>query len=197
VRVAHDAVIVASARSSPGSPPSLKLRRALELVALPKPLAKAGPGDPVSQRQQRLSRWPAAYWIARLRGATTVEKDTERMSKRSPSRGTILPALCQTIVPPNRRGRRECLVKASPAAPVHNKKHGEGTTGSAESSGIPCAVSFARSLGTGLCCPIAARIVSAQLGLSVGRPEPHDFAVRVGHARLARPTRPSHHAPRS
>ena len=42
-------------------------------------------------------------------------------------------------------------------APVHNKKHGEGTTGSAGSSGIPCAmvltVSFVLSLGTGLCCP--------------------------------------------
>ena len=64
---------------------------------------------------------------------------------------------CKNVVPPNRRGRRECRVKASPAAPVHNKKHGEGTTGSAESSGIPCAmvltVSFALSLGTGLCCP--------------------------------------------
>jgi hypothetical protein len=33
--------------SSPGLPPSLKLRRALELVAPPKPLAEAGPGDPV------------------------------------------------------------------------------------------------------------------------------------------------------
>jgi hypothetical protein len=46
---------------------------------------------------------------------------------------------------------------ASPAAPVHHKKHGEGTTGSAGSSGIPCAmvltVSFLLSLGTGLYCP--------------------------------------------
>jgi hypothetical protein len=33
--------------SSPGLPPSLKLRRALERLAEPKPLAKAGPGDPV------------------------------------------------------------------------------------------------------------------------------------------------------
>ena len=31
--------------------------------------------------------------------------------------------------PPEVRGRRECRVKASPMAPVHNKKHGEGTTG--------------------------------------------------------------------
>ncbi len=33
-----------------------------------------------------------------------------------------------------------------------------------------------------------------RLGLSVGRPGPHDFAVRTGLARLARPARPSHPA---
>ena len=42
------------------------------------------------------------------------------------------------------------------------KKHGEGTTGSAGSSGIPCAmvltVSFALSPGTGLSCPCREQI---------------------------------------
>jgi hypothetical protein len=44
----------------------------------------------------------------------------------------------------------------------------------------------------GFLAPIAARFVSAKLDTSVGVPGPHDFAVRIGIARLARPTRPSH-----
>jgi hypothetical protein len=63
----------------------------------------------------------------------------------------------------NRRGRRECRVKASPAAPVHDKRHGEGTTGSAESSGIPCAMVLtliSRSpWGPGLIAPITREII--------------------------------------
>src|SRR5437762_7517270 len=56
------------------------------------------------------------------------------------SRGAITPELCIVSGPPENRGRRECRVKASPMAPVRTKKHGEGTTGSSESSGIPCAM---------------------------------------------------------
>ena len=65
------------------------------------------------------------------------------------------------------------------------------TTGSAKSSGIPCAmvltVSFALSPGTGqgpgFLAPVAARIISAGLSLSVGRPGPRDFAVRISAVR--------------
>ena len=46
----------------------------------------------------------------------------------------------------------------------------------------------------GFLAPVASRFVSAKLGLSVGRPGPHTFAVRVGDARLASPPRPSHPA---
>jgi hypothetical protein len=57
----------------------------------------------------------------------------------------------------SRKGRRECRVKASPMARQQQKKLAAVTTGSAKSSGIPCAmvltVSFALSLGTGLSCP--------------------------------------------
>jgi hypothetical protein len=81
------------------------------------------------------------------------------------------------------------------------KKHGEGTTGAAGSSGIPCATVLqliARSpWEPGFLAPIASEIISRRLGLSVGRPGPHDFAVREGHARRARPTRPSQPASRS
>ena len=36
---------------------------------------------------------------------------------------------------------------------------------------------------------------SCELDPSVGRSGPHDFTVRIGRARLAQPTRPSHPAP--
>jgi len=39
-------------------------------------------------------------------------------------------------------GRRECRVLAATHGPRAAKKHGEGTTGSAESSGIPCAMAL-------------------------------------------------------
>jgi hypothetical protein len=78
------------------------------------------------------------------------------------------------------------------------------TTGSAKSSGIPCATVLtlmARSpRGPGLIAPVIARLVTARLGLSVGRPGPHAFAsasapfVRTRHSR-APPMRPSHPAP--
>src|SRR5690242_10057779 len=80
--------------------------------------------------------------------------------------------------------------------PPAEKKLAAVTTGSAESSGIPCAMVLtliARSpWGPGFLAPIAALTSSVQLGLSVGRPGPHAFAVRDVIARLAKPPRPSH-----
>src|SRR5690242_11030841 len=69
------------------------------------------------------------------------------------------------------------------------KKHGEGTTGAAGSSGIPCAMALrlmARSpWGPGFLAPIARSVRHArELGLSVGRPGPRAFAVRGGSVRL-------------
>jgi hypothetical protein len=43
----------------------------------------------------------------------------------------------------------------------------------------------------GFLAPVIARLVTTRLGASVGAPGPHDFAVRIGIARRARPTRPS------
>jgi hypothetical protein len=88
-----------------------------------------------------------------------------------------------------------------------NKKLAAVTTGSAGSSGIPCAmvltVSFGLSPGTGLSCPRRRAIGLAQLDTSVGVSGPHDFAVRVGIVRpraqsaRATPSRPSQPASRS
>ena len=39
------------------------------------------------------------------------------------------------------------------------------------------------------------KLASQELDASVGAPGPHDFAVRLGLARLAIPRRPSHPAP--
>jgi len=76
------------------------------------------------------------------------------------------------------------------------KKHGEGTTGSAKSSGIPCAMGYglyALSPVRRACWPPSpARSSSRALDTSVGVPGPHDFAVRADDARRASPSRPSH-----
>jgi hypothetical protein len=78
------------------------------------------------------------------------------------------------------------------------------TTGSAESSGIPCAMVLtlmARSpREPGFVAAVVARLVTARLDLSVGRPGPRAFAsasvpfVRTNSS-CASPKRPSH--PRS
>src|SRR5262249_939375 len=50
------------------------------------------------------------------------------------------PELFFMFGPSKVRGRRECRVLAATHGPRAVKKHGEGTTGSAGSSGIPCAM---------------------------------------------------------
>jgi len=77
------------------------------------------------------------------------------------------------------------------------------TTGSAESSGIPCAMVLtlmARSpREPGFVAPVVARLVTARLDLSVGKARttrfcvrfsavrPHEFVVRVAKASIASP----------
>jgi hypothetical protein len=56
-------------------------------------------------------------------------------------------------------------------------------------------VSFVLSPVTGLFCHRRRRNCFRQLDASVGASGPHDFAVRIGVARLASPPRPSHPAP--
>ena len=85
---------------------------------------------------------------------------------------------------------------AAPMARLQNKKQAAVTTGSAETAGIPCAMVLrlmARSpRRPGFLAPVVGSVRHAsQLGLSVGRPGPHAFAVRNGHLRPRWPQRPS------
>jgi hypothetical protein len=109
--------------------------------------------------------------------------------------------LSEETCPSDIRGRRECRVLAATHGPRAVKKHGEGTTGSAETSGIPCATVLtlmARSpWEPGLFAPIAREPRKpSELDLSVGRPGPRAFAsasvplvrtktVRVAEASIA------------
>ncbi|WP_291693353.1 hypothetical protein, partial [Bradyrhizobium sp.] len=80
------------------------------------------------------------------------------------------------------------------------RTHAAVTTGSAEITGIPCAMVLTLMAcsprGTGSLAPVALRIITEQLSASVAAPGPHVFAVRSERARLARRPRPSHPAPR-
>jgi len=80
-------------------------------------------------------------------------------------------------------------------ARLQKKTQAAVTTGSAETTGIPRAMGYglyALSSGTGLFAPVArdARQKHLELGLSSGRPGPHDFAVRLSAVRLTTVTRP-------
>ncbi|WP_315789786.1 hypothetical protein, partial [Bradyrhizobium sp. SZCCHNR3027] len=82
----------------------------------------------------------------------------------------------------------ECRVLASPMARLQKKKQAAVTTGSAGTSGIPCAMAYglyALSSGTGLIAPVSRRrAMRVALGASTGAPGPRDFAV---HESIARP----------
>jgi len=83
-------------------------------------------------------------------------------------------------------------------ARLQTKKQAAVTTGSAASTGIPCAMvlTLLRALPgvPGFLATVALRII-ARLDPSVGGTGPHGFAVRLIVARLATPKRPSHPAP--
>src|SRR5882757_7191629 len=100
--------------------------------------------------------------------------------------------------PRKQRGRRECRVMASPMARLQQKKQAAVTTGGAGQPAFPArwfTAYIAISPGTGLSCPRRLRDDLANLSLSVGRPGPRDFTVRVSHVRLTCPPRPSHPRP--
>ena len=76
-------------------------------------------------------------------------------------------------------------------ARLQKRKQAAVTTGSARSSGIPCAMVYSLyviSPGTGSHAPVARELVAIRrLGISTGMPGPHDFAVHAGCARRAQP----------
>jgi hypothetical protein len=78
------------------------------------------------------------------------------------------------------------------------KAHELVTTGSPKRSGIPCTmvltVSFVLFPVTGLSCHRRSRDRTRRLGISVGMPEPHDFAVRAHAFVRARALHVAHRA---
>jgi len=106
----------------------------------------------------------------------------------------VLPELCKILLPLDERaqGRPGADLAHGPPA---EKKQAAVTTGSAKTSGLPCATVYglyALSPGTGCLAPVVRTLVKAsELDLSTGRPGPHDFVVRADRARLAQPSRPS------
>jgi hypothetical protein len=108
------------------------------------------------------------------------------------------PELCQAL-PSKSRGRREGRELAAPVAPVRMKCTGQEPQVRPRHPGLPCAngLRLIRDLlGDRLDCPrhAAARQKQRALGLSTGRPGPHDFTVRACIGRppsLARPSQPA------
>ena len=104
-------------------------------------------------------------------------------------------------LPPN-RGRRESRVRAAPAVScaMCTKKCAHEHTGSAESIRPSLRNGFtaysALSPATGLFATVTCGSLH-KLDTSIGVPEPHDFAVRIGGARQSQLPRPPHPAPRS
>jgi hypothetical protein len=108
------------------------------------------------------------------------------------------PSAANSLALEDRRGRRECRVMASPMARLQQKKQAAVTTGSAGSTGIPCAMVYDlyRALpGDRAFLPPSPAACDCRLSTSVGVPEPHDFTVREGHVRLTCHPRPSHPRP--
>src|ERR1700761_2299088 len=88
---------------------------------------------------------------------------------------------------------------ASPMARLQKKMQAAVNTGSARSTGIPRAMVLRLIRDLPGVRALIATVVErntcfAQLDPSVGGSGPHDFAVRIGRARLALPLRPSHPA---
>jgi hypothetical protein len=57
-------------------------------------------------------------------------------------RDAFAPGLCMEVALAVRRGRRECRVMTSPMARLQQKTQAAVTTGSAGSTGIPCATVY-------------------------------------------------------
>src|SRR6185369_14893335 len=105
---------------SPGSP-GLTGRSSIPEMAVLEPMSRGVLDHPLSR-------------------VMTVENDADRLSQAFAFPRHDLPEFCVRLAPSQIRGRRECRVKASPMARLQTKKQAAVTTGSAKSSGIPCAM---------------------------------------------------------
>jgi hypothetical protein len=139
----------------------------------------------------------AAVWIASSLTllAMTVRDITPH------SRGAFCVRVMHRSRPSKVRGRRECRALDAPVAAcavvestrVSHHRH-TGTTRHSLRNGLR--LMFALSPVSGLfLATVVCWLVTRKLDPSVGRSGPRVFAVRVGVARPAPPTRPSHPAP--
>ena len=119
---------------------------------------------------------------------------------------TAFARVLQIRRPSKRRGRREDRVRAAPAVPcakVANKNAHEHT-GSAETlrpslrNGFTAYIVLSPAR-PGLFVTVASvmRSIIANLTPAIGASGPHDFAVRLSHARQSQPSRPPLPAPTS
>src|SRR5207247_9904242 len=116
------------------------------------------------------------------------------------------PSDANSLPPSQKRGRRECRMRAAPAVSYAKvRKNGAHEhTGSAEAVRHPLRNGFTAYIALSpverACCHRRRRDTSRQLSASIAAPGPHDFAVRLGvfvrcdHSHLT-PKRPSHPAP--
>jgi hypothetical protein len=137
----------------------------------------------------------SVYWVGRSSRAMTPDVNPR-------SRGAMHPRFA-FISRPSNRGRRESRVRAAPAVSCASctKKCAHEHTGPAEASRLSLrdgfTAYFALSPVNGLSCHRRRRDTSRQLDASIAAPGPHDFAVRVSHARQSQLSRPPHPTARS
>jgi len=150
---------------------------------------------------QIVLRWrflfPAFFWPVR---ACLASAEIFRQARRS--RHRILAARCARGLPGNfppseDRGRREDRVRAAPAVScaIVQRTRTRAYRSSGEHPAFPAQWLYGlyRDLpGERLSCHRRLMDRSAKLDASVAASGPHDFAVRVSHARQSRHPRPSH-----
>jgi hypothetical protein len=106
-----------------------------------------------------------------------------RPSMGSRSRDGFRPRFAVYLAPQKVRGRREDRVRAAPAVSCakRTEEYAHEHTGSAEASGLPCAMVYGllRALpGERLSCHRRSTSCPVKLDASTAASEPHDFAVR-------------------
>ena len=162
------------------------MRSLLSGELLPDSLAESA-GGPSGIRAHRLPD---------LSGRSSAPTSLFKQRRHSQTGLRDLAALVTRVLlenPPSEiRGRRKGRVRAAPAVSCANmhERSAHEHTGSAEASGLPCAmvltVSFVLSSVTGLSCHRHRRDTSRRLDASVGASGPHDFAVRIRAVRQRR-----------
>jgi hypothetical protein len=131
--------------------------------------------------------WPS-YGAIRFNLSNSQGKQDFERHDLAVSRRLWRPSWCRKARPRNKEGAGKTGCWPLPMARLQQKKQAAVTTGSAKSSGLPCAMVLrfpARSpRGPGSLAPvIPEKLAPQERGTSVGAPGPHAFSVRVGIVR--------------